>query len=300
MVLNEEIEKIASLKLAREIERINSEIEKERQEAIGDLNRRGALQSGMTIAMMKQTGLRRVDELLRANFDCLKDAVSLAGRPLSSEVLRELAERAEAVLQNTAQSLSEEIQRKFHGLATSMPELNSDIGREIENVRARFQRDVAIEATEAAIRDSAVTAQGAKVKFSSSRLSTEFEYDVFVSFTTADRAVGDRIHDLLSERGVRVFYSPKDLQSGDHWAEIIRVALLKSSEVCLVVSLASLGREWVLTEWGAAWALDRRITPILVDCKIGDLPQRLQAKQCVRLQELDHYIDEVTVRSKQG
>jgi hypothetical protein len=34
--------------------------------------------------------------------------------------------------------------------------------------------------------------------------------------------------------------------------------------------------EWVTTEWGAAWALEKKIIPILLRCEVSRLPDRLK------------------------
>ena len=99
----------------------------------------------------------------------------------------------------------------------------------------------------------------------------------------------------LERRGLNCFMSGKDLQAGDDWAERIRAALLASRELCLILSQASKDREWVLTEWGGAWLIQRRITPVLVDCEIHDIPERLQL-QCIKPDYIETYATELIER----
>jgi TIR domain len=49
----------------------------------------------------------------------------------------------------------------------------------------------------------------------------------------------------------------------------------------LLVSPTSLKSDWVLTEWGAAWALGKKIVPILHRCSPEQLPDRIRRLQCV-------------------
>src|SRR5678815_3253171 len=90
----------------------------------------------------------------------------------------------------------------------------------------------------------------------------EKKWDVFVSFATADRAVAEIAIERLRQLGLRVFASPKELEENAEWSEVMRVVLVTSAELCLIVSKASLKKEWVLMEWGAAWATAKRITPV--------------------------------------
>jgi hypothetical protein len=74
----------------------------------------------------------------------------------------------------------------------------------------------------------------------------------------------------------------KILSPGDDFAEEIRNALEGSREVWLLMSPKSINSEWVISEWGAAWVLQRRIVPILHRCAPESLPDRLKKL---------HYID---------
>ena len=79
----------------------------------------------------------------------------------------------------------------------------------------------------------------------------------------------------------------KSIQPGHDFAEEIRRSLKGSREVWLLVSPASLNSEWVTTEWGAAWALEKKIIPILFRCDIDALPARLKGLQCIDFHRYD-------------
>jgi hypothetical protein len=293
--MNENIEKIIRLKLGKEIERINFEVEGKRRIAIADLNRRGVLQSGMTVKMMLDTGFERIERLVRSHYAFIKEAHLDSGEQLTPEGLRSYSKIAEKTLENSGQRLIEETTRRVPAIRDIAKRMGSETSHGIERIRAAFRRDVEIEAATLEMQD----AQKSQTPLPKPPTlnSSEYQYDVFISFTTSDKAIGEQIQQCLSDRKVRAFFSPKDLQSGDDWAEVIRNALVGSREICLVISKQSLTREWVLTEWGAGWALERRITPILVDCQVQDLPARLQGKQCVNIQDLSRYVDDVCTRS---
>ena len=87
-----------------------------------------------------------------------------------------------------------------------------------------------------------------------------------------------------------MFLAPKELNPGDDFAEEIRLALHGSRELWLLVSPSSSKSEWVISEWGAAWALGKRIVPILHRCGPDALPVRLAKLQCVDLHRVNEAI----------
>jgi len=52
------------------------------------------------------------------------------------------------------------------------------------------------------------------------------------------------------------------------------------------------GSEWVITEWGAAWALQKKIVPMLHRIDIPQVPVRLAGLQCVDAAEVNDHIEE--------
>jgi hypothetical protein len=128
----------------------------------------------------------------------------------------------------------------------------------------------------------------------------KYTYDVFLSHATPDGAEANGIRDKVVAAGHRVFLAPKALQPGDDFAEEIRLALLGSRELWLLVSPSSSKSEWVISEWGAAWALNKRIVPILHRCGPEALPARLARLQCVDLHRLDEVIHLLGADAGQG
>ncbi|MFH1293962.1 MAG: TIR domain-containing protein [Pseudomonadota bacterium] len=121
-------------------------------------------------------------------------------------------------------------------------------------------------------------------------------FDVFLSHSDRNTEEAEHIADKARERGISLYSSARDLSSGDTWAEEVRQALLDSREMAVIVSKDSLKSEWVITEWGIAWALQRRITPILHRCDIDQLPDRLKNYEARDLYKIDDYLDEVISR----
>jgi hypothetical protein len=121
-----------------------------------------------------------------------------------------------------------------------------------------------------------------------------YAYDVFLSYASPNIEQANVVREKLAAAGLRVFMAKKSLKGGDDFAEEIRKALLGSQLVFLLLSPTSLSSEWVTTEWGAAWVLQKRIIPILYQCAPGALPARLGKVHCVDLHDVDGLISDLT------
>ena len=90
--------------------------------------------------------------------------------------------------------------------------------------------------------------------------------------------------------------SCKELTGGDEFSEVIRDALTNAREVCILFSPNSAKSEWVLTEWGAAWVLKKRIVPVLYRIDVDSLPDRLKLLQAMDFSDLEEYVSQVQIR----
>jgi len=109
-------------------------------------------------------------------------------------------------------------------------------------------------------------------EFTRKRMESEYTFDVFISHAAADSKEADQIYEAILARGKKAFLSKKSLKAGEDFADKIRTALVSSRELWLLVSPNSLDSDWVISEWGAAWALEKRIVPIDVvqtNCRIA-------------------------------
>lgn len=122
-------------------------------------------------------------------------------------------------------------------------------------------------------------------------------YDLFLSFSSSNKQEANQVTEQAEKLGLRCFLSEKQLEYGDIWDEKIRRALLSSREVCVLMTKAAVQSEWVVTEWGAAWALEKRITPVLVDLRPSELPDRLRRFQAVEYEKVTQYLEQVKRRT---
>jgi hypothetical protein len=118
-------------------------------------------------------------------------------------------------------------------------------------------------------------------EFKRKRREAEYSTDVFISYASADSNEANQLYEAILGRGKKAFLAGKSLRPGEDFADEIRQALVSSRELWLLVSPTSLKSDWVLSEWGAAWALGKRIVPILHRCSPEQLPDRIRRLQCI-------------------
>ena len=120
--------------------------------------------------------------------------------------------------------------------------------------------------------------------------------EIFISYAHQDEPRAQRIAQKLNARKIRYFLAPKGIQKGDAFKGRLRGALAGAREIWVLLSPDSLKSEWVTTEWGAAWVLEKRIVPILYRCSPDALPDRLRDLQVADLDEIDTVIEEYLAR----
>jgi hypothetical protein len=122
------------------------------------------------------------------------------------------------------------------------------------------------------------------------KLVNDSQYDVFLSYSSVNSSEAGSISDAITQAGKRAFLAEKSIQPGHDFEDTIRRALKASREVWLLVSPQSMKSEWVTTEWGAAWALEKKIVPILFRCDVNSMPDRLKRIHSVDFHRYDDLI----------
>jgi hypothetical protein len=111
-------------------------------------------------------------------------------------------------------------------------------------------------------------------------MSTEFQYDVFLSHNSADKPRVRRLAERLRDAGLRVWFDEWIIQPGDDIYLAIERGLEASRTLVLCLSPAALGSEWVGLERSTVLFRDpanagRRFVPLLLaDCKLPDTLRR--------------------------
>ncbi|MFH1370789.1 MAG: toll/interleukin-1 receptor domain-containing protein [Planctomycetota bacterium] len=126
------------------------------------------------------------------------------------------------------------------------------------------------------------------------------KYQVFVSHATADKWLAKVICEKIEAVGASTFRDDRDINGGDDIPEEIRQQIKHSQEFLVLLTPASVGRQWVLLEVGAAWGWRKgfRIVAILEHVDIDPIPEMIKSKKAVKLNEFDTYLNEVDKRAK--
>jgi tetratricopeptide (TPR) repeat protein len=115
-------------------------------------------------------------------------------------------------------------------------------------------------------------------------LQTNQEYDLFLSYSTADKEWVRSLASELEKAGLTIFYDEKEIKPADNFVLKISEAIEKSRFLVLVLSASSISRPWVMQEWSSYMALhgpQNRIIPVrLDDVKIPPILAATQAIDC--------------------
>lgn len=105
--------------------------------------------------------------------------------------------------------------------------------------------------------------------------------DVFISYSTQDQWVADRVLGRLSALNVSAFLAPLSIQPGLRWKEAILGALRESRIVLFLASRAACASSAVMHDLGAALYGEKEIVPVCWDISPGDLPEWVRDRQAV-------------------
>ncbi len=118
----------------------------------------------------------------------------------------------------------------------------------------------------------------------------------FISYASGDRRfVQAEIVDLLKELGLKPWFAPEDIRSGEFWEDSILKGLRSSDWFVVIISTRSAASSWVRRE--VEWALENlpsRIIPIVIDgCKSDAIDKRMRS-----IQHLDYGANKVKAIQK--
>ena len=123
-------------------------------------------------------------------------------------------------------------------------------------------------------------------------------YCVFVSHATADKWIATTFCEQIELCGAETFRDDRDIDGGDDIPSKIRKQIVRSSEILVLITPKSVNRPWVLLEVGAAWGRrqDARITAILCHVEVDMIPDIIQAKKAIDINNFGQYLKELRAR----
>lgn len=108
------------------------------------------------------------------------------------------------------------------------------------------------------------------------KMPGEYAYDVFISYSHKDeKYVKEKLKPILEKHHLKVHDYQLEIQFGDIIETKLQANILKSREMCVVVSAYSNSSSWVIAEGGAAWALQKTLVPIILNKE--NMPDRLKS-----------------------
>lgn len=130
------------------------------------------------------------------------------------------------------------------------------------------------------------------------RIRARGDYRVFVSHATTDKWIATAICEKIEGVGASTFRDDRDINGGDDIPDAIRREIKKSNELLLLMTPDSVNRPWVLLEVGAFWVknAEARIVPVTCHAKVENIPNMLQAKKAISINEFDSYLGQLANR----
>ena len=117
-------------------------------------------------------------------------------------------------------------------------------------------------------------------------LSASHQYDVFLSYASADHAEADLIASALRAADLKVFFDKKSIIPGQLWTEAILAALRSCDTMVFLLTSHSATSPYVQQELGAALITEKQIVPILWE-KFYELPGWTRDFQWLDLREIE-------------
>jgi hypothetical protein len=122
-------------------------------------------------------------------------------------------------------------------------------------------------------------------------------YTIFISHSHKDLELARDLARRLKDVGVNTFVDASEVSAGGEVSGAVLDALRKADEVLLVLTDNAVASSNVMFEFGAADALDKRVTPVVVT---EGVEQRLPmvGSQYIKYSDLSKYISSLKRRLK--
>jgi hypothetical protein len=122
------------------------------------------------------------------------------------------------------------------------------------------------------------------------------DYKVFISHSSKDLFPARQISKEIKEVGAETWLDDKNMEAGGILTDQVLNGLRSSNEAVVLLSVDSVRSQWVNAEIGAILALDKRVTPLLINVK-PDASSLLKDRLAIHVNELDRYLDELKNRT---
>jgi hypothetical protein len=101
-------------------------------------------------------------------------------------------------------------------------------------------------------------------------------YSCFISYSSTDRGLAERLHSDLQAKGVRVWFAPHDMKIGARLRPTIDESIRVYDKLLLVLSEASVSSRWVEQEVETALAKEEAGREVLFPVRLDDAVMNIQ------------------------
>jgi len=122
-------------------------------------------------------------------------------------------------------------------------------------------------------------------------------YQIFISYSHKDSELARDLERRLEEVGVKVSSDPVDATAGADLRRGISRSLREADEMVMLLTDNSVPDSNVIYELGLADALDKRVTPVVVNEGIEQFLPMIR-KRFIKYTDLPKYIDSLKERVK--
>lgn len=122
------------------------------------------------------------------------------------------------------------------------------------------------------------------------------DYKVFISHTHRDSDLAMDLASRLKEAGIKVFPVEKSAVNGESVITTVNPGLREADGVIVIVTDSSVNSPGLNSQMGAALALEKHLTPIVVGIEEDKLPPFISKYEYVRYADLHAYIPIVARR----
>lgn len=123
-------------------------------------------------------------------------------------------------------------------------------------------------------------------------------YNVFISSTREDLELARDLERRLKEIGVRVHPVEKSSTPGQNILLKFKKQLHDADEVIVLLTGKSVNSPGLISEMGAAFGLNKRVTPVLVNVDADNIPPFI-GKDAVKFADLPKYISDLKKRAEE-
>jgi hypothetical protein len=117
---------------------------------------------------------------------------------------------------------------------------------------------------------------------------------VFISHSSRDKWAARRISEDICKLGHNTFLDEKDIRTGESIDGTIKTHLKDSDHLLILLSPESIKSEWVLIELGGAFALEKKVIPIMLYVSANDIPKIISLSLARDINEIDNYYNELS------